>query len=124
MNSKQPKNDINQELERLDWLAHKLDTNFKIPFTSIRLGYDSLIGLIPVVGDAISGLIGLYIVFKIRKYKLPNKLYFKMILNVLIEFLIGSIPLIGDIFDIAWKCNVKNLNLLKKALIESQKTNL
>lgn len=101
---------------RLDAYARLMDSQFRIPFTPIRLGVDSLIGLLPGIGDGAAFLMSLYPVFEARKMGAPLVLILKMLLNILIDFLVGLVPLIGDIFDIGFKANIRNVRLLKDYL--------
>lgn len=107
---------IEQEVQMLETLAHLMDSAFVIPGTSMRVGVDSLIGLIPGLGDTISALISSYIVKQASKYNLPWHLKLQMSFNIFIDWLIGIIPLIGDLFDVGWKANTRNVELLKKHL--------
>ena len=97
-------------LERLAWL---MDRAFKIPGTPIRVGLDAIIGLLPVGGDFITGLIqaGIVVVAMVR-YRVPKPIAARMAANVLLDVAIGSIPLVGDVFDAFFKANTKNLRLL------------
>ena len=101
-------------IQRLNWLATKMDSAFQIPGTSRTIGFDSLIGLIPGVGDAITGLISAEFVRQAYKLGARKRTMFKMTTNVLLDLLFGSIPLLGDIFDFAFKANSKNVQLLKQ----------
>ncbi len=103
-------------IERLDAYARLMDSQLRIPFTPIRLGVDSLIGLIPGVGDGAAFLMSLYPIFEARKMGAGMGLMVKMLFNILVDFLIGLIPFIGDIFDIGFKANIRNVRLLKEHL--------
>lgn len=105
-----------QELERLEALAAQMDSAFRIPGTSIRLGYDSLLGLVPGIGDTLALAPAGYILWKARGLGVPNTGLARMIGNVGIDAIIGSIPLIGDIFDVGFKANRRNVALLRKHL--------
>lgn len=100
--------------EQLDIVASLLDDIFRIPGTSIRFGLDPLIGLIPGLGDAISGLASFLIVFAAWQRRLPRVTIARMVANIGIDTLIGAIPFLGDAFDAAWKSNRKNVTLLKR----------
>ena len=102
------------EIQKLDNLADWMDSRFQIPGTSIRFGLDSLLGLIPGVGDTITLASTGYLISKAHQYKLPWHVKTTMMWNLLIDWLIGLIPLLGDIFDIGWKANNKNVALIKK----------
>jgi hypothetical protein len=103
-----------QELQDLDKLAELMDSRFHLPGTDIRFGLDSVLGLMPGVGDTATILITLYLVSKAEKYNLPKKVIRQMYRNAAIDWGIGLIPLAGDIFDVGWKANLKNVALLKK----------
>ncbi len=98
----------------LDFLADLMDNKFTIPGTSIRFGIDSLIGLIPGIGDTISLLISSYIVRRAHEYGVPHHVKARMAFNIFVDWLIGIVPFIGDIFDVGWKANRMNVDLLKK----------
>lgn len=90
------------------FLARALDTQFNIPGTPIRFGLDPLLGLIPGVGDALGAVISLYFVARGIYEKMHWLSILTMILNILLEMLLGIIPLFGDIFDFWFKANQKN----------------
>jgi hypothetical protein len=111
-----------ERVARLDALATLLDTAFPIPGTNIRFGLDALIGLVPAVGDAITTLISLYIVREARALGVPRRIVARMLINVAIDGVVGSVPLLGDMFDIAWKANRRNMALLQKHLRHEPRT--
>lgn len=98
-----------QQLERVAWV---LDNSIRIPFTQRRIGVDSLIGLVPGVGDAIGGLLSTWILFQGMRLKVPFFTLMHMIMNVALEVVLGFIPLVGDLFDMGWKANQRNVQLL------------
>lgn len=100
----------------IDRLAKLLDTQFKLPGTNFRFGLDGIIGLIPGIGDTVSGGLGLYIIHRARQEGASGGLIAKMIWNLLVDTIIGAIPLVGDLFDFAHKANAKNARMLKKHL--------
>jgi hypothetical protein len=102
--------------ENLDLLAHLLDDWFRIPGTSIRLGLDGLIGLIPGLGDILAGLASCLLIVAAWIRGVPYITLIRMLVNVGLEVGIGSIPFIGDIFIIAWKANRRNYTLLTRHL--------
>ena len=104
------------ELQRLRKLAYILDNSIRIPGTKRRIGLDAIIGLIPGVGDTIGGAISAYIVYEARRLGVPKSILMRMIFNIGVETLIGSIPLVGDVFDATWKANARNIALLDKHL--------
>ncbi len=95
-------------LRRIEKLAHLFDAQFSLPGTKIRFGWDGLIGLLPGVGDTLTLLPQLYLIFEALRLKLGAATILKMLLNVLIDWLIGTIPVVGDIFDVAFKSNLRN----------------
>ena len=102
------------EIEKLHKMAEWMDSKFKIPGTSIRFGFDSILGLVPGIGDTVTLASTAYLIGKAKAFKLPFHIVLLMIWNAFIDWLIGLIPLIGDIFDIGWKANQRNVALLKK----------
>jgi Domain of unknown function (DUF4112) len=99
-----------RNLERLAWL---MDRAFHIPGTRIRVGLDAILGLVPIGGDLLTGLVqaGLVLV-ALRHYKVPRTVAARMAANVLIDIAVGAIPLLGDLFDIGFKANTRNVQLL------------
>jgi hypothetical protein len=93
-------------------LARVLDSAITIPGTGIRLGLDAIIGLLPGGGDAIGAALSSIIVMTALKQGVPKPVVWRMVGNVVIDTLIGSVPLLGDLFDVAWKANSKNAELL------------
>jgi Domain of unknown function (DUF4112) len=98
-------------LERLEFL---LDEMFRVPGTRIRFGIDGMIGLVPVAGDVVAGVLSLIIPLAAWVRGVPFVAIARMTVNLGIGVLIGSIPLAGDAFDIAWKANRRNYRLLKR----------
>jgi hypothetical protein len=105
-----------QSLERLEALAKLLDSSFFVPGTNIRMGLDGIIGLVPVVGDLISGAISSYLIWEARRLGASRWVIGRMAANTLIDTTIGAIPIVGDAFDVVFRTNVKNLALLRKHL--------
>ena len=103
-------------LERLEALAHLLDTAVVIPGTNFRFGADAIIGLVPGIGDAITTAISAYIVYEARRIGVPRHVLIRMIGNVALDGLVGAVPLVGDLFDTMWRANVRNVRLLRKHL--------
>jgi len=104
------------ELRRIKAIAYWLDERFRIPGTNIRIGIDGLAGLVPGIGDAATTLIALYIVAEAYRLGLPPRAIARMLTNVGLDFMLGSIPLLGDIFDVAFKANRRNVRLLLEQL--------
>jgi hypothetical protein len=104
--------------ETLRGLEILLDEAFRIPFTGIRFGIDGIIGLVPGLGDVIAGLLSLVIPIAAWMRGVPYITLVRMGINIGIGVLVGSIPLLGDAFDIAWKPNRRNFQLLQRHLGE------
>ena len=103
-------------LERLRTLARLLDSAFQIPGTQYRFGMDALIGLVPGIGDAISAVFSMFIVFQAARLGASRATLTRMMGNVALDTLVGEIPLLGDLFDAGWKSNNRNLALLENHL--------
>ncbi|ACA18754.1 conserved hypothetical protein [Methylobacterium sp. 4-46] len=111
--------DAEQVLARLEVLAHLLDSAFLIPGINRRVGVDALIGLVPVVGDAITTAISSYIIWEARRLGVPRWLIARMAANVAFDGVVGVVPLVGDLFDAAFKANIRNVRLLRRHLERS-----
>jgi hypothetical protein len=107
-----------QTLQRLEIL---LDEAFRIPGTSIRFGLDGIIGLVPGLGDVVAGLLSLIIPLAAWIRGVPYVTLVRMATNIGIGVLVGSVPLFGDIFDIAWKANRRNYLLMRRHLGEPRR---
>ncbi|CAN5485518.1 hypothetical protein BH18ACI3_BH18ACI3_20610 [soil metagenome] len=99
--------------EGLDNLAHYLDGLFRIPGTGWRFGLDSLIGLVPNVGDTLTSFASFYILFAGARYGVPKITLLRMAFNIGLDYLVGIIPFIGDAFDFFWKANKQNMDLIR-----------
>jgi hypothetical protein len=113
---------LEQTLKRLDRFARLTDSQFRIPFTKFRFGLDSIIGLVPVVGETIGLVLSLYLVFEAFKLKMPPRLKLRMLRNVALDFLVGLVPVFGDIADIAFKANIRNMKLIKEYVEREQQS--
>lgn len=111
--SKQETKQIEIE-ESLETLAHYLDGVFKIPGIGWRFGLDSLVGLIPNVGDLSTSLVSFYILIAGVRYGVPKITLLRMALNIGLDYLIGIIPFVGDAFDFFWKHNDRNMKLIRE----------
>jgi hypothetical protein len=107
--------------ENLDILSHVLDDFIKIPGTSIRFGLDGIVGLVPGIGDVIGGIASCIIIVAAWIRGVPYVTVARMVANVGIEVVLGSIPILGDMFDIAWRANRRNYALLTGSLYEPRK---
>jgi hypothetical protein len=103
-------------LARLEALAKFMDGAFVVPGTNTRVGLDAIIGIIPGIGDAISGLISSYLIWEARKLGVSRWTLARMAGNTLLDTTIGAIPLAGDVFDVMFRANMKNMSLLRRHL--------
>jgi hypothetical protein len=94
------------------------DELFRIPGTRIRFGLDALVGLIPGVGDALTGGVSVYLLVTATRMGAPPSVVARMAGNVALDLLVGAIPLLGDLFDLGWKANVRNVRLLEQHAID------
>ncbi len=104
------------EVETLAWL---LDNSITVPGTGgRRFGLDALIGFVPVAGDVVSGLIGLFVVWRGSRLGLPRIAVVRMLANSTIDIAVGAIPIVGDAFDLWFKANTRNLAILRRHLVQ------
>jgi hypothetical protein len=104
------------DLARLRRLAQRMDMAFRLPVIGYRVGWDSILGLVPGVGDALTVLPAAFILREAKRMGVPRGTLVKMMANVGIDFAVGSVPLVGDLFDAGWKANVRNVDLLERHL--------
>jgi hypothetical protein len=109
-------NETDEALRRLEALAKLMDTAFVLPGTNVRFGLDGLIGLVPGIGDLVSGAISSYLIWEARRLGVSKWVLGRMMANTLIDTTIGAIPLAGDFFDVMFKANIKNMALLRRHL--------
>lgn len=102
------------EFKHLDNLSDLLDSRFRIPGTNIRFGLDALVGLVPYAGDMVTFAFSGLLVISMARYGASGMVVVKMLWNVLLDTMVGSIPLVGDIFDVQFKANRRNYRLLKE----------
>lgn len=103
-----------ERIERLDRLATLLDVAFVLPGTNIRFGADALIGLVPGVGDSVTTALAAWIVYEAHKLGVPRRVLIRMMGNVAIDGLIGTVPVLGDLFDVAFRANRRNVRILRE----------
>lgn len=103
--------EIEESLDRLGWV---LDDLFRIPVLGWRIGLDAIVGLIPGVGDTATTVASLYVLGSAVRYRVPKVTLLRMGLNLGIDYVLGSLPLVGDLFDAWWKSNQKNVALLRQ----------
>ncbi len=103
-----------QRLERLRRLGYLLDNAIPIPGTPFRIGWESIIGLVPGVGDLVGGGFSAYIVLQAARMGVPRSLLARMGWNLLVDLAVGAVPFLGDLFDAGFKANMRNLALLEQ----------
>ena len=105
-----------EALQRLEFLATLLDSAILVPGTKIRFGADAVIGLVPGIGDAITTALSAWIVYEAHRLGVPRRMLVRMIGNVAVDGLFGAVPLVGDLFDVMWRANRRNMRLLREHL--------
>lgn len=101
-----------QTIEMLNTLSHLMDKAFTIPGTNMKMGLDSILGFVPLIGDTLGVAVSGYIYSFAKKAGVPWHKRMQMLGNIFIDWLIGIVPLIGDLFDIGWKANSKNVAII------------
>lgn len=104
---------VRQRVEALELL---LERSFHIPGTKIPVGLDSIVGLVPVLGDVVTAAMGAYMVWEARNLGMSKFQLMRMAANVGVDTVLGAIPLAGDAFDFLWRSNSKNLRIIKRHL--------
>jgi hypothetical protein len=103
-----------RSLDRLRRLAWWLDEGIRVPGTRFRIGLDPILGLVPGLGDSAGALMGVAILAEASRRGVPRLTLIRMVANIILDTALGSVPLIGDAFDAAWKANARNLRLLER----------
>ncbi len=101
-------------LDRIDMLATLFDTAFILPGTNVRFGVESLMRLVPGIGDAIASALSFYLLYEARRLGVPRLLFARMVGNVMLEGVVGAVPLAGDAFDVFFRANRRNVALLRR----------
>lgn len=109
-------------LARLSLVARVMDTAFVIPGVNVRFGLDAMLGLVPAIGDMLAGAVAAWIVFEARRLGAPPLLVARMVANVVVDTVIGAVPFFGDAFDVAFKANIRNVDLLRRHLDRQRAT--
>lgn len=103
-------------VRRMQFVANLLDESVRVPGTSFRIGLDPILGIAPVGGDAVSAVFSVYIVLESARLGVPFGTLLRMVANVSLDFAVGSIPVLGTVFDVFWKANKRNLELALEEL--------
>lgn len=106
---------------RLDRLAYYLDSSIPVPGSNARVGIDALIGLIPGIGDTLGAIVSSYILSEAARLGAPKTVLMKMAFNILLDTSVGVVPVLGDLFDFAWKANQRNVNILEEYMWQPRK---
>nr|WP_275585273.1 DUF4112 domain-containing protein [Pseudooceanicola aestuarii] len=104
---------MGQRLDRLDRIARRMDGAFRLPLTRIRFGWDSVLGLVPGIGDTLTLAPAGWILLEAHRLGLPRRSLLRIAANVGLDWAVGSIPLIGDLFDVGFKANRRNAALVR-----------
>jgi hypothetical protein len=99
---------------RIATVARLLDDLVTIPGTRHRIGLDSVVGLIPGAGDLVTAGVGVWILREAARFRLPTIVLARMVANVLVDLAVGAVPILGDLFDVAFRSNVRNLELFRR----------
>ncbi len=110
------------KLQQLRKLSDLWDRSLGIPGTKFRVGLESLFGLLPVGGDVLGMVFSVYLLIQALEFNLPKSILARMVFNIIVDGVVGSIPIVGDIFDTTWKANTKNVNLLEAHLSDPVKS--
>ncbi len=108
------------QLGRARALARLLDRSFRVPGTTIRFGLDPILGLLPVGGDVAAALGSGYILYVAWRTGAPASMLRRMLVNVAVDTVVGSVPVVGDLFDAGWKANSRNVGMLEEWLGETR----
>lgn len=100
----------------VEWLAKWMDTVFTVPGLGIKFGLDAILGLLPVAGDTASAVAAMYILNAAHQRGVPRVTMARMALNVVLDLVVGVVPIVGDAFDVYWKANNRNAELLRRHL--------
>jgi hypothetical protein len=101
-------------LDRIDLLARVFDTAFAIPGTNVRFGVESLMRLVPGIGDAAASALSCYLLYEAHRLDVPKPVFARLVANVAIEGAVGAIPFVGDLFDVGFRANRRNVAILRE----------
>ena len=103
---------------RIGRVTHLLDELISVPGTPIRVGLDPIIGLIPVVGDAVAAGVGAWVIGEAARFGVPRVVLARMVLNLLVDLGIGAVPVVGDVYDAFFRSNTRNLELFRRHALD------
>jgi hypothetical protein len=101
-------------IDRIDRLATLFDVAFSIPGTKVRFGVEAMLRLVPGIGDAAASVLSLYLIYEAYKLDVPVTLLARMLVNVVLEAAVGTVPVAGDAFDVLFRANRRNVTLLRR----------
>jgi hypothetical protein len=101
-------------LARLDQLSRVFDTAFSVPGTNIRFGVEAFLRLLPGIGDFAASALSCWLIYEASHLGIPRHILWRMVANVLVEGAAGTVPVFGDLFDIGWRANRRNVRLLRE----------
>jgi hypothetical protein len=101
-------------LERIDMLSKLFDTAFILPGTNVRFGVEAVMRLVPGIGDAAASALSCYLLYEAHRLEVPSHVFARLVANVALEGVVGAIPLVGDLFDVAFRANRRNVAILKQ----------
>lgn len=104
-----------RRVKQVSWL---MDNAVRVPGTDVRIGLDPIVGLLPGAGDTAAALVSLYVVAEAYFLDVPRDVLYRMGFNIAVDYLVGVIPIAGDLFDVAWRANERNARLLEQAIVE------
>jgi hypothetical protein len=102
--------------QRLRRIAKLMDSQIRVPVLGLRIGADAVLGLVPGVGDAITGLIGAYLIYEAQRLGIPRSAVLRMVANIAFDTAVGAIPVAGDIWDFFFRANDRNMQILARHL--------
>jgi uncharacterized protein DUF4112 len=106
--------ELSQRIKQVRRVARTMDDQFTVPGTNIRFGWDAIIGLVPGIGDVLTSVVSLVIVHHAWRLGTPFFVLVRMLGNIGVDLILGSVPILGDAFDVVWKANSKNARLLEQ----------
>jgi hypothetical protein len=101
-------------LKRVDMLAKLFDTAFIVPGTNVRFGVEAVLRLVPGIGDAAASALSCYLLYEAHRLDVPSHVFGRLVANVAIEGLVGAVPVLGDLFDVGFRANRRNVRILKE----------
>jgi len=99
-------------------LKRLLDEAFRVPGTNVRFGWDPIVGLVPWAGDLVTALVSCAILVQAHQMRIPRVVQLRMLLNIMVDVLVGVVPFVGDVADVFWKSNTKNFDILERHAAE------